>query len=166
MKTWMPISIALALALVAAPGCTANGTGDDEGSDVAELTDPGDPGGEDAENELTGQAEQALCQWNYIRHYDYTDGTGTYNWDVSLNLSTGKQYVGERRVGGGFYKQYVLTPSWTTCSFSGTETVSLKNGGTTLTGPHNCLSGTDEEVHLEKQRLLHRKPLFIEYLCL
>ena len=166
MNTWMPISVALALTLVAAPGCVADGTEDEDGSDLAELADPGDPGSEDAVNEDTGQAEQALCQWNYIRHYDYTDASGTYNWDVPYNLETGIRYVDERRVGGGFYKQYVLTPKWTTCPLSGIETVSLKNGGTTLTGPHNCLSGTDEEVHLEKQRLLHRKPLFVEYLCL
>ena len=44
-----------------------------------------------------------------------SDTTGTYRWDVSQNLYTGNYYVDERRIGGGFYKQYNLTPGWKTC---------------------------------------------------
>jgi hypothetical protein len=153
MKLWINIAMVSMMALTT-PACMA-------GADITEDADE-NMVGELEEN--VGEAEQALCQWNEILHYNYTDGTGTYRWHVSYNFSTGKSYVDERRIGGGFYKQYNLTPGWTICP-SAPENITLKSGLLTLSGPHNCLPNNNEEVHLEKQRLLVRQSPFITYEC-
>lgn len=168
MKLWTRFAMVSMMAL-AIPACaeqTGSGTDtQDEGDAKSDEVKAGDNSG-DAKSENTGEAEQAItCEWNLIDHYTYSDSTGTYKWDVSWNLSTGKWYVDERRIGGGFYKQYVLTPDWTVCP-SSNETIALKNGGITLTGPHDCLPDLREEVHLQdKQRVLTRAATFQEWYC-
>lgn len=173
MKLWTRIAMlsTLALSLAACtqapPGESDEIVGDD---DVASDEGSLDNRLINDTNEDVGEAEQAVtCQWNLIMHYTYSDGTGNYKWDVSFNYSTGKIYVDERRIGGGFYKQYALTPQWKECFDPATyvtETVNLKNSGVTLSGPHNCLPDTREEVHLQdKQRVLSKAPGFYEWVC-
>lgn len=162
MKTWLTTTLAAMMALTI-PACTADTGTDDPASSDSEVATSGDEA--TADKEKTGEAEQALCQYNYIYHYDYSDSTGTYHWNVSYNYSTGKWYVDERRIGGGFYQQYSLTPGWTVCP-SPLETISLKNGTHVQTGPHNCLPNNNEEVHLDKQRLLVRQSPFATFECL
>jgi hypothetical protein len=147
MKSWMHVAM-VAMVSVAVPACGA-----------------ADEPMEDGEESVSETEEGLTCSWNYILHYNYTDDGGTYRWHVSQNLDTGKRYVDERRIGGGFYKQYSLTTGWTVCP-GGIETVTLKNGTLVLSGPHNCLPGGNEEVHLEKQRLLVPQAPFATYECL
>ena len=171
----------LSMLALTIPACAAQGP-DESGESLGESdVASGDEGSNKdiigGENENTGEAEQALdCQTNFVVHYKYSDATGNYKWDVSYNLSTGKVYVDERRIGGGFYKQYVVTPDWNVCwdPSNPVETVALKNSGVTLSGPHDCLPDTREEVHLQdKQRVLSRAfitsgpytGLFWEYTC-
>jgi hypothetical protein len=162
MKIWTRLAMVSMMAL-AIPACAVGDLPDESDEGVTESGESVDDAAGTGED--VGEAEQALeCQWNLIYHYNYSDSSGTYRWDVSYNYSTGKWYVDERRIGGGFYKQYNLTPQWIVCP-SSPQTISLKNGGTTLTGPHNCLPNLKEEVHLEKQRLLVRQSPFAEYVC-
>lgn len=168
MKLFTRLAMVSMMAL-ATSACTAGdpeGEGDDsvlDGEDV--ISEGDDTAGTDANQEDVGEAEQAIeCSWNYIHHYTYSDSTGTYRWDVSWNLTTGKRYVDERRIGGGFYKQYVLTPTWTVCP-SSLESINLKSGLLNLNGPHNCLPDHREEVHLQdKQRVLTYQ--YTDVLCL
>jgi hypothetical protein len=150
MKNWMHMATIVMLTL-AVPACVGA-----EGTDELE---------EDGEESVAQTEEGVSCTWNYILHYNYTDGSGTYRWHASQNLATGKWYIDERRIGGGFYKQYSLTPGWTVCP-SSPESITLKSGTQTLVGPHNCLPGGNEEVHLEKQRLLVPQAPFATYECL
>ncbi|MFO0758847.1 MAG: hypothetical protein U0359_20310 [Byssovorax sp.] len=107
-----------------------------------------------------GTAEQALtCTQLYIWKYTYSDGTGTYKWDVTYNTGNDKWYVDERRIGGGFYKQYVVSPFWDTylCYESNhTQSIGLKYSGVTMSGTHTALSCTQEEIQMpDKQRLIN-----------
>src|SRR5262245_55066003 len=104
MKLWNHMALVSMLAL-ATPACIADSEMIDEGDEIAAET----------ASEDVGEAEQAVCQWNEIYHYNYTDGSGTYRWNVSYNYSTATWYVDEKKIGGTFYKQYVLTPYWTIC---------------------------------------------------
>jgi hypothetical protein len=147
MKNWMHLAM-VAMVAVALPACVGGG----------EIS-------EDGEENVAETEEGLTCSPNTIIHYNYTDNTGTYRWDVSQNLITGKLFIDERRIGGGFYKQYSLTPNWTICP-AGIENITLKSGTLVLSGPHNCLPDGREEVHLEKQRLLVPQQPFVTNECL
>lgn len=146
MKLWSKTLVVIALSLLI-PACS--------GAATDSATDSEDTGADQ---------EGVTCQWNEIYHYNYSDNTGVYHWDVSYNFTTGRWYVDERRIGGGFYKQYSLSPSWTVCP-SSIQQITLQSGATVLAGPHNCLPNGVEEVHLEKQRELVPQSPFVTYEC-
>ena len=86
MNTWTRMTMIAMVALMT-PACALS-------SEMAEEDEAA------VMEEDVGEAEQATCSPNLIWHYNYTDGTGTYRWDVSLNLNTWNYYVDERRIGG------------------------------------------------------------------
>src|SRR5688572_11856595 len=57
-----------------------------------------------AEDTETATAASSLCR--EVKHYTYSFGGSVYRWDVTTQLWDGRQFVDERRIGGGFYRQY------------------------------------------------------------
>jgi hypothetical protein len=106
----------------------------------------GEPGADTASSAVT------VCR--QVEHFDYNLGGSTYHWDVTTEFGTGRQFVDERRVGGGFYRQYRVSPIWSLCP-GPNEIVELTSGRITLVGSHNCLPDGREEYHgSDYQRLL------------
>src|SRR5262249_32843553 len=98
-----------------------------------------------------GTAEQAStsCTTLDIFHYTYSDATGVYRWDATYNTGNAKWYIDERRIGGGFYKQYIVTPYWDpyVCYYVNSgQTIALTSGASTMTGTHTCVSNMREEI--------------------
>lgn len=143
-------SIAALLSLLPVSGCL--GRPDEATESLSSHLD------EDYDEGERQECEQAGGEYNVIYHYRYTDSSGTYSWNVSGNTTTGRNYVDERRIGGGFYRQYRLN-YWNYCLFL-PDIVTLRYGNTVLSGVHDCIAAPDghiayEEVHLQdKQRLL------------
>ena len=109
------------------------------------------------------EAESSTCR--EVRHYTYNFDGSTYRWDVTTQLWDGKQFVDERRIGGGFYRQFRVSPVWSWCP-NPNESVTLKNSTTTLTGIHVCLPDGREEYHgSDFQRLLVKSSPFVTYNC-
>lgn len=169
----------LSMLALAIPACTAQAP--DEGDEVLggdeASTEDGSGSGDDANAEDVGEAEQAIegCVWHEVAHYGYSVNGAAWRWDISRNLSTGKYYIDEWKVNyrPSTYKQYLLTPKWTVCWYPSypNESITLKHGGTTMNGIHNCLPDGREEAHLpDQQRVLSRVnpggAPFFEYLCL
>jgi hypothetical protein len=124
-----------------------------------------DDGSADEPNTDTTSSASTVCR--QVEHFDYNHAGSTYHWDVTTEFGTGRQFVDERRVGGGFYRQYRVSPYWSLCPVPN-EIVRLTSGTVTLIGPHNCLGGFGdlEEYHgSDYQRLLVPRVPFITYNC-
>jgi hypothetical protein len=117
----------------------------------------------DGQNTNTAAAESVVCR--QVQHFDYNHAGATYHWDVTTEFGTGRQFVDERRVGGGFYRQYTVSPQWSWCPVPN-EIVRLRSGAITLIGSHNCLNDGREEYHgSDYQRLLVPLVPFVTYNC-
>src|SRR5262245_44135634 len=101
-----PLALALAGALASAAGC---------------MTESDEP--LEAETS-TAAADVQVCR--EVQHFGYTYAGSSYNWDVTTEFGTGRQFVDERRVGGGFYRQYRVSPVWSYCPHAN-EWVTLIN---------------------------------------
>ncbi|HSK00410.1 MAG TPA: hypothetical protein VK932_04180 [Kofleriaceae bacterium] len=148
MKTQSKVTFAImmAVAAAAAGGCVM----DERGESATEDTE-------------TTTAELSSCR--EIKNYQYRYGGSTYRWDVTTQLWDGKQFVDERRIGGGFYRQYRVSPVWSDC-WHPNETVRLTSGTVVNTGIHVCLPDGREEFHgQDYQRLLVPEIPFITYDC-
>jgi hypothetical protein len=109
---------------------------------------------EAASDEATGETAAASTVCRQVEHFDYNLPGSTFHWDVTTEFGTGRQFVDERRVGGGFYRQYRVSPVWSLCP-APREIVQLTSGSVTLVGYHNCLPDGREEYHgSDYQRLL------------
>ena len=107
--------------------------------------------------------ESSYCR--EVRHYTYNFAGSTYKWDVTTQLWDGRQFVDERRIGGGLYRQFRVSPQWSWCH-APNESVTLTNSSATLTGIHVCLSDGREEYHgSDYQRLLVKGAPFVTYNC-
>jgi hypothetical protein len=143
------IATCLIPSLLLASGCLGQ-PGEDLESQTARL--------DDYDWQEHQDCERAGGQYNLISHYRYSDSSGNYTWKVTGNVTTDRAYVDERRIGGGFYRQYRLN-YWDHCLFL-PQTITLRYGQTVLTGTHDCIASQSgaivaEEVHLQdKQRLL------------
>ena len=115
-----------------------------------------------------GESQQGECtQLNIVAHYQYSDGSGQYRWDVTFeNNSIINPLVDERRIGGGFYRQYRAN-IWRPCPDNALpETVTLRSGTLWLSGIHNCLPDGREELHgNDKQRVLTKQSPFYTWEC-
>jgi hypothetical protein len=147
MKTQRNVTFAIMMAVAAAAG----GCVMDESGEIA------------AEDTETTTAEISSCR--EIKNFQYNYGGSTYRWDVTTQLWDGKQFVDERRIGGGFYRQYRVSPVWSNCCHPN-EAVRLTSGSVVLNGIHVCLPDGREEFHgPDYQRLLVRETPFITYDC-
>lgn len=110
------------------------------------------------------EAESSFCR--EIRNFTYSRNGSVYQWDVTTQLWDGAQFVDERRIGGGYYRQYrVVAGQWSSC-WGPNETLRLKSGTIVNDGIHVCLSDGREEFHgSDFQRLLYRASPFITYDC-
>jgi hypothetical protein len=116
-----------------------------------------------AEGTETETSASSFCR--EVKRYTYQHAGSTYRWDVTTQLWDGKQFVDERRIGGGFYRQYRVAPVWSDCPHLN-ESVRLTSGSVVLTGPHVCLPDGREEYHgPDYQRLLVPQVPFIVYNC-
>ena len=137
MKTPSKLMFAMGtVAAVAAVGCVT--------SETDELA---------AEDTATATAESSFCR--DIKKYTYKHPDGSYySWHVTTQLWDGKQFVDERKLGGGFYRQYRVYPVWSEC-WHPNESVRLTNSAAVLNGTHVCLPDGREEYHgSDFQRLL------------
>jgi hypothetical protein len=148
MKTLSNVVFAAGMmATFAAGGCVTSET-DDEVS---------------AEDTSTDTAELTSCR--EIKNYQYVYGNDVFRWDVTTQLWDGKQFVDERRIGGGFYRQYRVYPVWSDCPHAN-ESVRLTSSVNVLNGTHVCLPDGREEYHgSDYQRLLVKESPFITYDC-
>jgi len=121
--------------------------------------------GSDADDASTRTTASAVTVCREVEHFDYNYGGSTFHWDVTTENGTGRQFVDERRIGGGFYRQYRVSPWWSECP-TPNEVVRLRSGDVTLVGIHNCLPDGREEFHgSDYQRLLVPRYPFITYNC-
>lgn len=170
----------LSMLALAIPACTAEAPDESDevlDGDEAVAEEVGDGSGDEGDVNNIGEAEQAVegCVWHDVLHYGYSVNGAAWRWDVSYNYSTGNYYIDEWKVNyrPSTYKQYRLTPDWTVCwsPNNPNESITLKHGGTTMNGIHNCLPDGREEAHLpDQQRVLSRAypggAPFYEHLCL
>ena len=116
-------------------------------------------------DEDTSTVTEASSFCREIKNYQYNYGGSTFRWDVTTQLWDGKQFVDERRIGGGFYRQYRVYPVWSSCPHAN-ESVRLTGSEVVLTGTHVCLPDGREEYHgSDFQRLLVKESPFITYDC-
>lgn len=121
--------------------------------------------GDGAGDPSTATTAAAVGVCREVEHFDYNHGGSTFHWDVTTEYGTGRQFVDERRVGGGFYRQYRVSPWWSECP-APNEVVRLRSGEITLVGIHDCLPDGREEYHgSDYQRLLVPLYPFITYNC-
>ncbi len=116
------------------------------------------------EEVATEEAESSFCR--EIRNFTYSRNGSVYQWDVTTQLWDGAQFVDERRIGGGYYRQYkVVAGRWSPC-WHPNESLRLKSGTVVIDGIHVCLPDGREEFHgSDFQRLLYRASPFITYDC-
>ena len=119
---------------------------------------------EDAPAPGTDTASEELGVCRVIRHYTYAFGGSVYRWDITEE-DTGRVFADERRIGGGFYRQYRVTPGWSWCPHPN-ELLTLRASDLTLVGIHNCLPDGREEFHgQDRQRLLVPQVPFVTTNC-
>lgn len=128
------------------------------------VTDEGDEVIADEADTATATSASSSCR--EVKRFTYERGNAVYSWDVTTQLWDYRQFVDERKIGGGpsTYQQYRVSPVWSDCPHAN-ENVRLTGSLTTLNGIHVCLPDGREEYHADFQRLLVPRSPFIVYNC-
>ena len=119
----------------------------------------------DSTETTTASAASSICR--QVKHFRYSHDGLTFQWEVTTEIGTGRQFVDEFRP--GYHRQYTVSPVWSTCPCPN-DTVRLRSGSIVLVGVHNCYIEENgearEEYHgSDYQRLLIPQVPFITQNC-
>jgi hypothetical protein len=122
---------------------------------------------ETAEAVDTAEASSASTICRLVKHFRYTHNGEGFQWDVTTEIGTGRQFVDEFKP--RFRRQYSVSPVWSDCP-APNEIVRLRSGSIVLVGSHNCFytqtGALREEYHgSDYQRLLIPQIPFVTFNC-